>query len=319
MSQRLIVSPDSIIKGQVAIAPNAPEPSMMNMLSNASASNEPSIGTATAQSWLSRNKWKVGGAVAGAVGLGLLVMFFTGNKSDQSRLQQRVRRFSDNKSYLTLKSQSTDNADDWAFANALAVKYITKRGKERDYWACFRNDGIIEVLPCEPIDKARNSSSRLVIQLPSGDTEEIVFTDGAKKQTRMLEKIEMLIGKEGNPCDVSVVFQNDEPYFQVAPKDGGATVITQQIIYINSVGVPRYAKLVDPNVVQQMGKQRQEAVNKVLATQAQQQSRQTQQHQEPQEQYDEEDNPRWQLPNVQLDDSDNEPHPDDVDIDSAPM
>lgn len=318
MTQRLIVSPD-VVGRDVAMAPSAPEPSMVNMISNTSVSSAPQTVSSVSQSWVSKHKWKIGAVAAGVVGIGLLYKFISSNMSHKAKLHQRVKRFSDNKCYLTMRSQHADNPDEWAFVNALSIKFIDSKGNERDNWACFRNDGIIEVTPAAPIDKARESSSRLIIQLPSGDSQEIVFTN---EKMKMVEKIEMLVGKEAEPADVSIVFQGDEPFFQVCPKNGGANSITQQLIYINSYGTPRFAKLVDPHVVQQFTSQRQDAVNKVLYSNQHQKNQPSQQNEQQQQQtgptFDEQDDPHWRLPNIQLT-GEQSPHPDDVDIDMDPM
>jgi hypothetical protein len=337
---------------------------------NIASSNDSSIVSRTTEFVKShRMMFGIAGGIA-ALGLSYVAYrSFSGNDSDDrlQKLNQKNRqgqsgdpRLSENKGYLTIRSASLDDATDYAFVNAIAIKSLDLKKSMTDdeafinMWVFFRDDGSLDTSQFEPLEKARAQNPRLVVQRPSGDTDQTVFVDDLHKKQKNSKSVTMLIGVEGTPSTVCVDFDRGIPIFVVKPiastqsekkgkkadkanKDAAATTTTKtpELIYHTSHGRLRIARLVDGKEVDQKMRERQHAVMQVMTAPSATQAAKPPQQPGPminpafppqgmemvgtgmggESVAFQGDEPHWQLPNVDPMQGATQAHPSDIDID----
>jgi hypothetical protein len=273
-----------------------------------------------AMQFAKKYKWPlVAGGVA-VVGLGLWMM---SDSSPEAQMRQRAKsRFKKDKGYLTMRSQSSTNEHDFVFCNSIGIKWIDSRNQDRKSWVFFRKDGMIEIIPMEAIEAAREGGTKMMIQFPTGDSEEVTFAPSLSDRKRVAKSCEMLLGPSRKKSTVSVFFDGEQPFFMVKSA-GEEPYETQQLTYVNAFDTVRHLKLVDPDAVNQWMAERRQAIGSVIEKMTPQDDQQGQQHHPPtqvppQQQFDQDGMPHWQMPDS-MPVEQNEAHPMDIEIDVDPM
>lgn len=285
----------------------------------------------------------VGALVVG--GLGYYMATSGGREDAKSKLELRERaaRFEKGRGYLTVRSSNVANEKDYAFVNALAVQSTMGDGRDSNddvnLWVFLREDGTLDTMRFEPLDQARTSSTRLTVRMASGDTDQTVFVDKRSCNSESgRPMVRMRVGPSLEMAEVSIAFDDSGmPIFVVKGTQGISR--TQQIQYMSAHGNRRIARLVDPERVVSLMRDRQMAVEEVLVAA----KRQAQTRAQPQSNAGggeaapemvplggmsggssapvafQGDQPHWPLPNVDPPQGGAmSPHPSDIDIDVVP-